>query len=75
MIEQDCAQALIQAYHSQTHTLLGGDHEEYTGPSDPPVRKQEKTALLSCCGLAGTSQQVSLLGLGGKECSGCVHSV
>ena len=34
------------------------------GPSDPPVKLQENTALLSNCGL----------GLGGKGCSRCVHS-
>ena len=74
-VSGNCAQALTQAYHSYTHTLLGVVHEEFTGPSAPPVRKQENTAVLSCCGLAGTSQHVSLLGLGGKECSVCVHSV
>ena len=37
-------------------------------------RRQENTALLSNCGLTGTSQHVSLLGLGGKGCSCCVHS-
>ena len=48
MSEHDYAQALTQAYHSYTHTLLGVDHEEYTGPSGPPVRKQENTSLLTC---------------------------
>ena len=38
-------------------------------------RRQENTALLSNCGLTGTPQRVSLLGLGGKGCSCCVHSV
>ena len=37
-------------------------------------RRQENTAPLSNCGLTGTSQHVSLLGLGGKGCSCCVHS-
>ena len=37
-------------------------------------RRQENTALLSNCGLTGTSQHVSLLGLGGKGCSCYVHS-
>ena len=73
--EHVCAQALTQAYHFYTHMLLGVDHEMYTHPSGPPVRKQENTTLLSCCGLAGTSKHVALLGLGQKECSVCVHSV
>ena len=42
---------------------------------DPPVRKQENTALLSGCGLTGTPLRLSLSGLGGRECSACVHSV
>ena len=37
-------------------------------------RRQENTALLSSCGLAGTPLRVSLLGLGGKERTGGVHS-
>ena len=40
-----------------------------------PVRMQENTALLSCCGLTSTSQHVTLLGRGGKERSVCVHTV
>ena len=44
-------------------------------PNDPPVRRQENTALLSNCALTGTPQGGSLLGLGGKGCSCCVHSV
>ena len=43
--------------------------------SGSPVRVQENTELLSFCGLTGTPQRVSLLGLGGKGCSCCVHSV
>ena len=39
------------------------------------MRLQEKTALISNCGLTGTSPNVFLPGLGGKECSVCVHSV
>ena len=69
------AQALTQAYHSYTHTLLGVVQEEVSGPGGPPVKVQENTALLSDCGLTGTSQQVSLSGLGGKECSINVHSM
>ena len=65
----------LHAYHSHTHTLPGVVLEDLTGSSGPPVTKQENTALLSRCRLAGTSQHVSLLGLGGKECSVCVHSV
>ena len=55
--------------------LLGGAVEGVTGPTDPPVGKQENTALLSGCGLAGTPLRVFLSGLGGRECSTCVHSV
>ena len=35
----------------------------------------ENTALLSDRGLTGTSQHVSMSGLGGKKCSISVHSV
>ena len=38
-------------------------------------KRQENTALLSGCGLTGTPLRVSLSGLGGRECSACVHSV
>ena len=38
------------------------------------MRIQENTELLSVCGLTGTPQRVSLLGLGWKECSWGVHS-
>ena len=38
-------------------------------------RRQENTALLSNYGLTGTSQHVSLLGLGGERRTGGVHSV
>ena len=69
------AQAPTQDYHSYTHALLGGDEKEVTSPSGSPVRLQENTELLSVCGLTGTPQRVSLLGLGGKECSFGVHSV
>ena len=75
MSEHDCAQASIQAYHSDTHTLVGAVHEEVSGPSGPPVEVQENTALLSDCGLTGTSLHVTLSGLGGKGCSICVHGV
>ena len=69
------AQAPTQDYHSYTHTLLGGVEEEDTSPSGAPVRLQENKGLLSVCGLTGTPQRVSLLGLGGKGCSCSVHSV
>ena len=69
------AQAPTQDYHSYTHALLGGVEGEVTSPSGSPVRSQENTVLLSVCGLTGTPQRVSLLGLGGKECSFGVHSV
>ena len=69
------AQALTQAYHSYTHTLLGVVEEHVRGLNGPPVKVQENTALLSDCGLTGTPLRVSLSGLGGKECSVRVHSV
>ena len=68
------AQGPTQDYHSYTHALLGGVEDEDKSPSGSPVRIQENTELLSVCGLAGTPQRVSLLGLGGKECSWGVHS-
>ena len=69
------AQAPTQDYHSYTHALLGVVGEDATSPNGSPVRLQENTELLSICGLTGTPQRVSLLGLGGKECSFSVHSV
>ena len=63
------AQAPTQDYHSYMHALLGGVEGEVTSPSGSPVRLRENTELLSVCGLTGTPQRVSLLGLGGKECS------
>ena len=67
------AQAPTQDYHSYTHALLGGVDEDVTSPNGSPVRWQGNTELLSVCGLTGTPQRVSLLGLGGKECSFGVH--
>ena len=69
------AQAPTQDYHSYTHTLLGGVEDEDKSPSCSPVRIQENTQLLSVSGPTSTPQRVSLLGLGGKGCSCCVHSV
>ena len=69
------AQAPTEDYHSYTHALLSSVEEEVTGPNGSPARWQGNTELLSVCGLTGTPQRVSLLGLRGKECSGCVHSV
>ena len=69
------AQALTQAYHSYTHMLLGVLEEHVPGPNGSPVKVQENRALLSDCGLTGTPLRVSLSGLGGKECSVCVHRV
>ena len=69
------AQALTQAYHSYTHTLLGVVEEHVPGPIGPPVKVQGNTALLSDCGLRGTPLRVFLSGLGGRKCSVCVHSV
>ena len=63
------AQAPTQDYHCYTHPLLGGVEVEVTSLSGSPVRLQENTELLSVSGLTGTPQCVSLLGLGGKECS------
>ena len=74
-MSERCGQAVTQAYNSYTHTLLGVVHEEGTSPNGPPVKVQENTALLSDCGLTGTSPNASLPGLRGKECSVCVHSV
>ena len=69
------AQALTQTYHSYSHTLLGVVEEHVSGPNGPPVKEQENAVLVSNCGLAETPLRVSLSGLGGKECSVCVHSV
>ena len=69
------AQVPTQDYHSYTHALLGGVEGEITSPSGSPVRLQENTELLSVCGLTGTPQRVTLLGLGAKECSFGVHRV
>ena len=75
-MKERCAQALTKAYHSYTHTLLVVVvQEEATSPNGPPVEVQENTALLSDCGLTATPLHVSLSGLGGRECSVCVHSV
>ena len=68
------AQAPTQDYHSYTHAVLDGVEGEVTSPSGSPVQLQENTELLSFCGLTGTPQRVSLIGLGGKECSFGVHS-
>ena len=69
------AQGPTQDYHSYTHALLGGVEDEDKSPSGSHVRIQENKELLSVCGLTGMPQCVSLLGLGGKGCSCCVHSV
>ena len=69
------AQVPTQDYHSYTHALLGVVEDEVTSPKGSPVRLQENTELLSICGLTGTPQCVSLLGLGGKKCSFGVQSV
>ena len=66
---------LAQAPTHYTHALLGVVEDEVTSPNGSPVRLQDNTELLSICGLTGTQQRVSLLGLGGKECSFGVHSV
>ena len=67
-------QAPAQDYHSYTHALLGGVEGEVTSPNGSPAKWQASTELLSICGLTGTPQRVSLLGLGGKEYSWGVHS-
>ena len=68
------ARAPTQDYHSYTHAELGGVEGEVPSPSGSPVRLQENTELLSVCGPTGTPQRVSLLRLGGKECSFGLHS-
>ena len=68
------AQAPTQDYHSYTNAPLGGVEDEVKSPSGSPVRIQEDKELLSVCGLKGTPERVSLVGLGGKECSWGVHS-
>ena len=50
------------------------DGKGHMSPNGPPVKRQENTALLSNCGLTGTPQHVSLLGLGGEGRTGGVHS-
>ena len=70
-----CAQPLTQACQSNTHTLLGVVEEHVSGPSGQRVKVQENTALLSDCGLTGTSLHVFLSGRGGEEWPVCVHSV
>ena len=74
-MSERCALALTQCYHSYTHTLPEVVIEEVSGPGGPPVEVQENTALLSDCGLTGTSEHVSMSGLGGKKCSISLHSV
>ena len=69
------AQAPTHDYQSYTHTLLGGVEDEDKSLSGSPVRLQENIELLSFCGLTGTPQRISLLGLGAKGCSCCVHSL
>ena len=69
------SQAPTQDYQSYTHALLGGVENEDKSPSGSPVRLQESTEFLSFCGLTGTPQRVSLLGLGVKGCSCSMHSV
>ena len=69
------AQAPTQEFHPCTHALLRGVEDEDKSHSGSPVRMQEHTELLSFCGLTGTPQRVSLLGLGGKGCSCSLHSV
>ena len=74
-MSERCARALTQAYNFHTHTLLGVVKEEVPGPGGPAVKVQENKALLSDCGLKGTSQDVTLSRPGGRKCSISVHSV
>ena len=46
-VDERCAHTLTEAYHSYTDTLLGVVEEEASGPSSPPVKVQENTALLN----------------------------
>ena len=70
------AQAPTQDYHSYTHTLLGVVEEHVVGPNDPPVKKtREHSAAKQLWPNRGRHNAFPLLGLGGKRCSCCVHSV
>ena len=69
------AQASTQDYHSYTHALLGGDEDEDKSPSGSPVKKTREHSAAKQLWPTGKPQRVSLLGLGGKGCSCCVHSV
>ena len=69
------APALTLACHSYTRRLLGVVEERVSRPGGPSVKEQENTALVSNLDLTGTPLRISLSGLGGKECSDCLHSV
>ena len=60
---------IIQAFYSYTHRLFGAAVKEVVGPTGLPLRSEQNTELLSCCGLAKTPSRVPLPGLGGKECT------
>ena len=70
------AQAPTQDYHSYTPTLLGVVEDQVVGPNDPPVKKtREHSAAKQLLPSRGRHNAFPLLGLGGKGCSCCVHSV
>ena len=69
-------QAPTQDYHSYTHTLLGVVEDQVVGPNDPPVTKtREHSAAKQLWPNRARHNAFPLLGLGGKGCSCCVHSV
>ena len=70
------AQAPTRDYHSTTHTLLGVVEDHVAGPNDPPVKKtREDSAAKQLWPNRGRHNVFSLLGLGGKRRSCCVHRV
>ena len=70
------AQVPTQDYHSYTHALLGVVGGQVVSPNDPPVKKtREHSAAKQLWPNRGRHNAFPLLGLGGKRCSCCVHSV
>ena len=69
------AQAPTQDYHSYTHALLGVVGDQVVSPDDPPVKKKREHSAAKQLWPNRDATRVSLLGLGGKGCSCCVHSV
>ena len=70
------AQAPTQDYHSYTHALPGVVGGQVVSPNDPPVKKaREHSAAKQLWPNRRRHNAFPLLGLGGKRCSSCVHSV